>query len=445
MTKDLTVGNPRKILIQFAIPMMISSMFQQLYNVFDSLIAGRGIGPDALAAVGASYPFTMIFIAFAIGGSMGASIIVSQLFGAQKNAQVHTAIRTSLIAITVLSIVLTILGFTLSKTALILLKTPENILKDSLTYFNIYILGLVFLFVYNVVTGIFQALGNSKTPLYLLIGSSVLNIILDIIFVVPIKMGVAGVAWATFLAQGFSCMVAFILLMRHLRSLPGKEQCENFSFPMLKKICSIAFPSICQQSFVSVGNLLIQAAINPYGSSVIAGYNVGMKINMFFVTCSNSFANALGSYTAQNLGAGKTERIKEGYRATVRSIYSFTIPVTILIFIFARTLVTLFIGESDPAAVQTGIEFLKICSPFYLIIVMKFIADNVLKGAGAMGPFMVTTFSDLIIRVAGAYLFSYLFGSTGIWLSWPVGWVIGTAIAVIFYYRKSWIKHMHVN
>ncbi|MGI6094549.1 MAG: MATE family efflux transporter [Lachnospiraceae bacterium] len=445
MTKNLTIGEPRKILPRFALPLLISAMFQQLYNVFDSLIAGRGIGPDALAAVGASYPITMLFIAFAIGGSMGTSIVVSQLFGAQKNDQVHTSIQTALISVVILSLLLTAVGLALSRTALELLRTPSNIMGDSLTYFNIYILGLIFLFIYNVVTGIFQALGNSQTPLFLLIGSSVGNIILDIIFVVSFQWGVAGVAWATFIAQGASCILAFFLLMRHLKHLPGKEKSRHFSMIMLKKICTIAFPSICQQSFVSVGNLLVQAVINSYGSSVIAGYNVGLKINMFVVTCSSSFSNGLGSYTAQNLGAGKPERIDEGYRVILRSLYSFMIPITILIFASSRFIITLFIGNSDPVAVQTGIEFLKICSPFYLIIIIKFVADNVLKGAGAMVPFMITTFSDLILRVAASYLFSYLFGSTGIWAAWPVGWVIGTIIAAVFYCKKSWLKFMHVS
>lgn len=445
MTKDLTVGEPQKLLIRFAIPMMVSAMFQQLYNIFDSLIAGRGIGPDALAAVGASYPFTMIFIAFAVGGSMGTSIIVSQLFGAKKYDLVHTAIRTSLIAIAVLSILLAAIGLVLSKTALLLLKTPENIMADSLIYFNIYLLGLIFLFVYNIVTGIFQALGNSKTPLCLLIMSSVANIILDAVFVMVLHWGVAGVAWATFIAQGASCILAFLFLIHHLKQIPGRENCKLFSYTMFKKICTIAFPSICQQSFVSVGNLMVQAAINPYGSSVIAGFNVGMKINMFFIMCSNSFANALGSYTAQNLGAGKVDRIREGFNATIRSVYVFVIPLTIIVFFFSPQIVTAFIGASDPMAVQTGVSFLKITSPFFMMIVLKFFGDNVLKGAGAMGPFMITTFSDLILRVAGAYLFSWLWGSNGIWISWPVGWFVGTVFSLFFYYKKTWIKHMHVN
>ncbi len=441
MKNDMTSGEPRKLLFWFILPLFISAVFQQLYSVFDSVIAGRAINTDALAAVGASYPITMIFIAVAIGSSMGASVVISQLFGARAYGRLKTAVSTAICTALALSAVMTVVGKLFSRQMLLLLKTPENIMKDSTVYLDIYIYGLVFLFLYNVVTGIFQALGNSKIPLFLLIASSVGNIILDILFVVGFDMGVAGVGWATFLAQGVSAVVSLSLLLAYIKKMKLEGEGQMFSWEMLGKISTIALPGICQQSFVSVGNLFVQSVINSYGSSVIAGYNVGLKISMFIITCSFAFGNGLGSFAAQNLGAGKLDRVFEGFRAARRMIYIYIIPCVLVCFFGAEFLVRLFLQDADTEAVSTGIAYLRILSPFYLILMMKFICDNILKASADMGAFMVTTFSDLIFRVAFAYILSPLFGSGGIWWAWPIGWCVGSFFAVFFYHRKKWMKN----
>ena len=311
---------------------------------------------------------------------------------------------------------------------------------DGKLYLHIYVYGLIFLFMYNVVNGIFQALGDSKTPLYLLIGSSIGNIVLDTVFVMNFHMGVAGVGWATFIAQGVAAVVAFILLMRYIHKMQIHDKNQLFSMRMFEKISVIAVPSICQQSFVSVGNLFIQSVINGYGSSVIAGYNVGLKISLFIITCSISFGTGLSSYAAQNLGAGKIDRVFDGYKATVKMIYTFIAPCILISVFGADFLVHLFIGSSDTKAVSTAVLYLHIVSPFYLILVIKFVCDNILKAAGDMKAFMVTTFSDLIIRVVLAYILPIFFGSTGIWCAWPLGWIIGSGFSYFFYKKKGWMK-----
>ncbi|HOO29059.1 MAG TPA: MATE family efflux transporter, partial [Lachnospiraceae bacterium] len=255
MTKDLTIGKPQTILWRFTMPMFLSVIFQQLYNIADSIIAGRFAGEDALAAVGASYPITMIFMAIAIGFNIGCSVIISQLFGGRQYAKMKTAVTTSLITSVILSVLLTILGLICSKSLMILISTPKNIFADGELYLRIYIGGFLFLFLYNVSTGIFTSLGDSKTPLYFLIGSSVGNVLLDYLFVAIFHFGVAGVAWATFIAQGISGILALLTILTRLRTIEIKGHSELFSFPMLGRIAGIAIPSILQQSFVSVGNI----------------------------------------------------------------------------------------------------------------------------------------------------------------------------------------------
>lgn len=441
MTTDLTVGNPKKVLLAFTIPMLISVMFQQLYNIADSVIAGKFINEDALAAVGASYPITMIFMAIAIGSNVGCSVIVSQLFGAKRYREMKTAITTTFIAAAVLCILLTVPGLVFCKDMLSLLDTPSNIMEDSILYLNIYIAGLIFLFMYNIGTGIFTAIGDSKTPLYFLIFSSVGNIILDLVFVIVFNMKIAGVAWATFIAQGISCVLACITLMKRLKNFRTTDKSPVFSYSMLKQISVIAIPSILQQSFVSVGNLFIQTLVNKCGSSVVAGYSAAVKLNTFCITSFTTLGNAVSSFTAQNIGAGKQKRVNEGFRSGFTMLLCIVIPCTLLFFFGGSLILKLFMNDESETAIETGFTFLKIVSPFYLVISIKLMADGILRGASAMSWFMLSTFSDLIIRVVLSYILYYQFGSTGIWCSWPVGWTIAMIISLSCYLSGVWKKY----
>lgn len=440
MNKDLTFGEPRKILWQFALPMFISVIFQQLYNIADSIIVGNFAmhGEDALAAVGASYPITMIFMAIALGCNTGCAVVISQLFGAKKYREMKTAVSTTLLASLVISVVLTIFGLLFSRGMLKMISTPENIFADADVYLKIYIGGFVFLFFYNVVTGIFTSLGDSKTPLYFLIGSSVSNIILDYVFVAMFHWDVAGVAWATFVCQGIACVLALITLRKRLQSIEVGEKAESFSWPMLKKVMAFAIPSILQQSFVSIGNIFVQNLINSFGSSVIAGYSAAIKINTFAVTCFSTTGNAVSSFTAQNVGAGYYDRVKKGLKAGLLMGLIIGIPFFVSGFFGGGILIKLFMKEQSTVALETGIQFLKIVAPFYFVIPMKLITDGLLRGSGAMRYFMISTFSDLILRVALGYILAVPFGTTGIWISWPIGWTIGTVLSLWFYKKGVW-------
>lgn len=439
MITDMTVGKPSGVLWKFTIPMLVSVMFQQLYNIVDSIVAGKFVGVNALAAVGASYPITMIFMAVATGLNIGCSVVISLYFGAKEYRQMKSAVSTSLLTVLGIGALLTALGLIFSRPLMVLLKTPGDIFGDSALYLNIYIGGLIFLFLYNICTGVFTALGDSRTPLYFLIASSLGNIVLDLVFVINFHMGVSGVAWATFLAQGLSSFLAFITLRKRLKAVESSKY-KLFSGSMLKKILEIAVPSILQQSFISVGNLFVQGLINSYGSAVVAGYSAGMKINTFAITSFTTLGNGLSSFTAQNTGAQKTERVAKGFRSGVFMVLSVAVPVFLLFFFCGRPIVQLFMSEGGEQAADVGVEFLKIVSPFYMIISLKLISDGILRGAGAMKAFMAATFSDLILRVVLAYLFSGIWGATGIWLSWPVGWLIGTALSLGFYFSGVWKK-----
>lgn len=440
MIKDLTQGEPRKVLWQFTLPMFISVVFQQMYNIADSVIVGNfaANGEDALAAVGASYPITMIFMAIALGCNVGCSVVISQYFGARKFREMKTSVSTTLLASLVLSALLSVIGLLFSGNMLTMIHTPDNIFKDADLYLNIYIGGFIFLFFYNVVTGIFTSLGDSKTPLYFLIGSSLSNIVLDWIFVAVFHWDVAGVAWATFLCQGVACILALITLKKRLKAVVCDEKPDLFSFSILKRVSLFAVPSILQQSFVSVGNIFIQSIVNGFGSSVIAGYSAAIKINTFAITCFSTMGNAVSNYSAQNIGAGNNKRVQQGFKAGIIMALLIAVPFFLLCFFAAPILIRLFMNQETKLAMETGVQFLNIVAPFYFTVSIKLISDGVLRGTGDMMGFMVSTFGDLIIRVVLAYIFSISYGTTGIWMSWPFGWVIGMVISIIFYKKGSW-------
>lgn len=439
---DLTQGSSRKMLWAFSIPMLLSVMFQQMYNIADSIIAGRFIGEDALAAVGASYPITMIFMAVAVGSNIGCAVVVSRFFGGKQYGKLKTAICTIFFACIGVSIVMTVLGLLLGNGLLALIQTPENVFANAALYLRIYIFGFLFLFLYNICTGIFTSLGDSRTPLYFLIGSSIANILLDILFVVALKMGVAGVAWATFVAQGAASILALITLLHRLKELKTKEPYEKFSVTMLKQIAIVAIPSILQQCFVSVGNLFVQSLVNSFGSAVIAGYSAAIKLNTFAVTCMTTLSNGLSSFTAQNLGAGKNERVREGFRAGALLGVLVCVPFFLFYFFGSKTAMGLFMKAESQAAIQTGIIFLHIVTPFYFIVTIKVMCDGVLRGGSAMLYFMTTTFTDLLLRVVLAFVFAkgLGLGATGIWLAWPFGWSLSTLLSFSFYRLRPWEK-----
>ncbi|MBQ8176756.1 MAG: MATE family efflux transporter [Oscillospiraceae bacterium] len=444
MITDLTKGKPSSLIWRFTLPMLISIAFQQMYNICDSIIAGNFVGSTpiegelALAAVGASYPVTMLFIQIANGINGGCAVVISQLFGAKEFVRMKTAVSTSLIATLTLAVILTIAGLIFCEPIMNLLNTQADIFADSVLYLRIYIGGLVFLFLYNVCTGIFTALGDSKTPLIFLIISSVANIVLDLIMVIPLDMGVAGVAWATFIAQGASAVLAAITLFARLRKIQTPHRSPLFSPNMLKTISRIAIPTICQQSFVSVGNLFIQSLVNDMGAAVIAGYSSAIKLNTFAVNAMACVSNGISSYTAQNIGAGKHERIPQGFKAGMVFTAICVVPFLVCYIGFSDFMIELFFSEPSEEALNIGTSFLRAAAPFYIVLGVKLLADGVLKGAGAMRSFMAATFSDLLLRVALSYILVPKMGFDGFLWAWPIGWSLAAVMSFCFYFKGNW-------
>lgn len=343
MEKDLTVGKPMSVIWKFCLPLFGSIIFQQLYNLADSFVAGKFIGDNALAAVGNSYEITLIFIAFAFGCNIGCSVIVSRFFGAKKYHDMKTAVFTTWIAGAVLCAILMILGLTLSETLLGLIRTPSEIMADSKLYLDIYVWGLPFVFFYNIATGIFSAMGDSRTPFIFLACSSLANIGIDILFVATFKMGVAGVAWATFLCQGVSCILAVVFVLLQLKKIKTEGKIKVFSWRILRDTAVIAVPSIFQQSFISVGNIIIQSMVNSFGTAVMAGYSASIKLNNLVITSFTTLGNGISNYTSQNLGANKPERIRPGFTSGLIFVWILCVPIVLLYMLAGKPLLLIFL------------------------------------------------------------------------------------------------------
>ena len=441
MNTDLTAGEPSKVLWLFCLPLFGSIIFQQLYNIADSLVAGKFIGENALAAVGNSYEITLIFIAFAFGCNIGCSVIVSRYFGAKDFTGMKTAVYTALISSGILCAVLMLTGMAGCSSFLRLIRTPAEVFADSKLYLDIYLWGLPFVFFYNIATGIFAAMGDSRTPFLFLAASSTVNIGMDIWFVNGFHMGVAGVAWATFICQGVSCVLAMLVVFGRLKGIHTQGRPAVFSFPIFRKIAAVAIPSIAQQSFISVGNIIIQGAINGFGPGVMAGYSAAVKLNNLVITSFTTLGNGISNYTSQNIGAGKLRRVPEGFHAGVRMVWLLSVPLAAAYFFAGEWFLHLFMKAPTAEAMHTGILYLRILSPFYFVISAKLVADGVLRGSSMMVKFMIGTFTDLILRVVLALLLSRTgLGSTGIWCAWPIGWCIATVLSLHFYRSGPWYE-----
>ena len=443
--------SPGKSLFFFALPMILGNLFQQFYSTADSIIVGQFVGEDALAAVGASYSLTTVFIMIAIGGGIGASVITSQYLGATLYKKMKTSVYTALITFLAVSIVLGSIGLIFSRGILTALNTPENILADAILYLKIYFLGLPFLFMYNILSSIFNALGNSKTPLYLLIFSSLLNIVLDFLLVGGLEFGIAGAAVATVFAQGLSAVISFCLLTRSLRHYESKaeniqEQIETqeqriYDIHMLGNMIKVAIPSMLQQSIVSIGMLLVQSVVNGFGSSVLAGYTAGMRIESICIVPMIASGNAVSTFTAQNLGAGEPERVKKGYFAAVRMVAAFAVLICVILSLFHESVIRSFLeAGSEQAAFETGNAYLSFIAFFFIFIGLKAITDGVLRGAGDVVVFTLANLINLAIRVTAAFTLAPIIGVQAVWFAVPMGWASNYLISFIRYVSGKWSR-----
>ena len=477
---DMLKDAPGKSLFFFALPMILGNLFQQFYNMADSVIVGRYVGEDALAAVGASYSLTTVFIMIAIGGGIGASVITSQYMGAREYGKMKISVYTALISFAAVSIVLGAFGFVMCQRILLALRTPANILEDAVLYLRIYFVGLPFLFMYNVLSAVFNALGNSKTPLYLLLFSSVLNIFLDLFMVLALHLGVAGVAIATVTAQGLSAVISFLLLIGALRKFRGGAQvcgsgltaeawkrqeaelereigCRElvsaeankakrkadrekmYSLEMLGSMVKIAIPSMVQQSIVSIGMLLVQSVVNGFGSSVLAGYTSGMRVESICIVPMIATGNAMSTFTAQNLGAGNPDRVKKGYFTAYGIVIGFAVLILAVLSLFHVSIISAFIEDgSSIEAFAAGDQYLRFIRFFFVFIGMKAITDGVLKGAGDVAVFTLANLVNLGIRVFVSFRFAGIWGVEAVWYAVPMGWSVNYLISFLWFLTGRW-------
>ena len=448
MVKNLTEGQPLRLLFFFSLPMVAGNLFQQLYNMVDTAVVGKFVGEDAVAAVGSSFPIVFLSVAVAAGLSMGCNVVVSQLFGAGRIHEMKSTISTAIISLSVLGLILMALGTISAGPLLELLGTDPDIMADSQTYLRIYFGGAVFLFLYNTLNGIYNAQGDSKTPLIFLMISSLTNIVLDLLFVIRFHMGVAGVAWATLIAQGICAVASLAVLFLRMKRLPCEAGKEGEKIPLfhkiaVKRIAQIGLPSMLQQSLVSLSMMMMQGLVNSYGKVLVAGYTAATKIDTLAMLPNLNFSNAMSSYTAQNIGAGRYDRVKQGLKASLFMVVVFSLLITVIIFLFGDQLLSLFLDPGDTSgALGCGLTYMHTVSLFYILMGLLFVSNGMLRGSGDMGAFTLSSMATLFSRVAVAYALAYLtpLGANAIWWSIPAGWAIGSVVSLLRVKSGKWMR-----
>ncbi len=438
MREDYLISEPPlRALAVFAAPMILGNLFQQTYTMADSAIVGRFVGEQALGAVGASMALTNIFICVAIGGGNGASVIVSRLFGGRKIGPMKAAVYTALTAFLALSVLLGGFGLWMDRRILLALNTPADVMDMAVTYLDIYFLGLPFLFMYNVLSSMFNALGRSRIPLGFLIFSSVFNVILDWVAVAHLHMGVAGAAWATLIAQGVSALLSFGVLLRLLGRMEGAGR--RFAPDQLLPMARIALPSILQQSTVSIGMMLVQSVVNSFGSQALAGFSAGMRIESMCVVPMSGIGNAVATFTAQNMGADRQERVVQGWRASLKLVALCAAVICLILELGNRQIIGLFLAaDSSPLALSTGRDYLAFLGWFFALIGLKMAADGLLRGAGDMPVFTLANLLNLCIRVVIAKVMAPRLGIAWVWYAIPVGWGVNFIISYARYRTGRW-------
>lgn len=419
---------PLRALTVFALPIILGSIFQQVYNIADSVILGRFVGQNALAAVGASASLTNVFICIAVGAGSGASVLVSRRLGERDYEGMKRAVWTSLSFFLVLSIALGAAGLFLGGPIMRVLHTPEDVIDLSVLYLQVYFAGFPFLFLYNVLSSMYNAIGKSRIPLYFLIFSSCLNVAMDLFMVIRLHMGVFGAALATLIAQGISVALSFTVFRRLMRSFPGSG--VLFSAEDLKQILAYAIPSIIQQSTVSIGMMLVQSVVNSFGSEALAGFSATARVENLVSVIFVSIGNAVSPFTAQNLGAGKKDRIRKGYLAgllldLVTAALAFAVMIP-----FSHAIAGLFLGQDGtPGAYSVAEQYMRWIGTFFFFLGAKMATDGVLKGVGKMRIFMLANLCNLTLRVAAAMTLAPRFGIGFVWYAVPAGWITNILIS----------------
>ncbi len=437
--KDLTEGKEGRLILKFALPMLLGNVFQQLYNIVDSIIVGKFIGKEALAAVGASFPIIFAFLSLIIGIATGSTIVISQYFGAKEIEKVKRTIDTLFIFLFFASIIISIVGIIFSEDIFRLLQLPAEVIPQAKVYFNIFIGGVIVSFGFNGTSAILRGLGDSKTPLYFLIISTFFNIGFDLLFVLVFKWGVAGVAIATVLAQAGAFITAIYYLNRTHKIIQFSFVNLVFDKSIFKKSIRIGLPTGIQQTFVALGMTALISIVNTFGTNVIAAYSVVMRIGSLATLPAMNFSAALSTFVGQNIGAKKMERVKSGFISTLKMSSAVSIVMSAFILIGSSFLMNLF--TNDPDVIRYGKEYLLIVGGFYVVFSAMFTISGVMRGAGdTLIPMFFSLISLWLIRIPGAWILSRHFGEAGIWWSMPLGWAVGLTLAYIYYLTGNWKK-----
>ncbi|MBS3950500.1 MAG: MATE family efflux transporter [Peptococcaceae bacterium] len=440
MVKDMTQGSAAKLILIFSLPMLLGNVFQQMYNMVDAIVVGRFVGPNALAAVGTSFPIIFLLISLVLGLTMGSGVVISQFFGAKKIDKVRRAVSTALSFQLVFALAMSLIGLFLSRPLLHLLRTPPEIIGDSVAYMQIFFGGLIFMFAYNAFAGILRSLGDSKTPLYFLMISSVINIGLDIYFVVALGWGVRGVAWATLIAQGISSVLCIVFVYKRVPLLRFTRAEWVFDIDIFKTMLKIGIPSSIQQTVASVGMMAMQALVNSFGSVTVAAYTAASRMDSFALMPIMSLGMAVSTFTGQNIGANRLDRVRSGLWASIGMVVFSCAVVSIFVFTMGSHMIQVFINAEETEVIARGVQYMQTVSIFYVIFGIMNVFSGVLRGAGdAMIP-MVTTIVALITRVSVGYWLVTIpsISYRGIWWAIPAGWVVGTIIPTLRYFSGAW-------
>ncbi|HGM1422028.1 TPA: MATE family efflux transporter, partial [Clostridioides difficile] len=442
--KDLTTGHEGKSIFFFAMPMLIGSLFQQLYNTADSIIVGRFIGKEAMAAVSGANPIMFLLVAALMGVSLGFSILVSQFYGSGDLKKVKATIDTTYILLFIGSILISILGIVFGGPMLKLMNTPESVFAQSKLYLTIIFSGILFSAGYNSVSAILRGLGDSVTPLYFLIIATILNIVLDLTFIVVLRMGVDGVALATIMAQAVSFIISIIYLNKKHEVLKFKIKGIVYDNKIFKDGLRLGLPSGVQQMLFSIGNMALQFLVNSYGTSAMAAFGAGLRIENFISLPIMNLGSAVSTFVAQNIGAGENERVKKGIRESIKMTLVLAVTVIALILLFRENLIALF--NTDKDVIKIGSSYLFIIGPFFLFIGTSFVLSSAMKGAGDSMFALISSIVSLWLgRLPASYMLSKFFGTDGIWMGIPFGWTLGLIVTVIYYKKGHWKTKAIVN
>ena len=436
MTKDMTNGNPIKLILTFSIPLLIGNVFQQFYNMADTIIVGRYLGVDALAAVGSTGSMTFLVNGFVIGLTSGFAVLVAQRFGASDEEGVKKAFASSLILSTIMTILVTFISMIAAKPLLEIMNTPKNIINDALKYIIIIYGGNIAIIFYNMLASILRSLGDSKTPLYFLIIASILNVILDLIFILNFSMGVAGAAYATVISQFVSAILCALYIIKKFPILKLKKKHFKLKKKYVYKQLKIGLPMALQFSITAAGVMVLQSALNNFGSKIIAAYTAASKVQQLVTQPCVTFGVTMATYAGQNLGAGKIDRIKSGVKKCVILSLIVSISSTIIVYLFGVQFTKLFITSDNIESLNYAKHYLNVVSLFYIPLGLIFIFRNTLQGIGESFVPMMAGFAEMIARTIVAFSLPKFIDFTGIALADPVAWIAAAVPLVITYYRK---------